>query len=95
MTGSAGTELDSRVLPYQLCSTDVENEKGYAILHDIEIVGMWFLSVVTGMVLTMLRPRIVSESCGRGVTREQCGHTPASHELHEREGAMVLTEREV
>jgi len=47
------------------------------------------------MVLTMLRPRIVSESCGRGVTREQCGHTPASHEPYEREEAMVLIEKEV
>lgn len=59
------------------------------------MLAIWLSSVFAGVILTMLMPRIVSESCGRGVTREQCGHTPASHELLKREEAMDLIEKEV
>jgi hypothetical protein len=35
----------------------VEKQKGHGIMHDIELLALWFTSVIAGMLLTMLMPR--------------------------------------
>ncbi len=59
-------------------------------MHDFEILAIWFSSVIAGMVLTMLMPRIVSESSSSGVTQEEREGMPAHQELDERVGSMIL-----
>jgi hypothetical protein len=63
-------------------------------MHDIELLTIWFSSVVTGMLLTMLMPRIVSESPDNEVTQDACERIPARRRLHERADSMILTGKE-
>ena len=53
-------------------------------MHDIEMLAIWFSSVIAGMILTMLMPRIVSEARSSGANQDACERIPAHHELHER-----------
>jgi hypothetical protein len=63
-------------------------------MHDIDMLAIWFASVIAGMILTMLLPRIVSESRGSGVTQDEGERLPIQHGVHERAGAMILIEKE-
>jgi hypothetical protein len=49
-------------------------------MHDIELITIWFSSVIGGAILTMLMPRMVSEARGSDVTQAMC----------KRKGSMVL-----
>lgn len=63
-------------------------------MHDIEILAIWFSSVIGGMILTMLMPRIFSRSRGSGVNQDECERILAHQELHEGAGSMTLIEKE-
>lgn len=63
-------------------------------MHDIAVLAIWFSLVIAGMILTMLMPRIVSESHGSEVTQDQYERIPAHHGLHERAGSMILIGKE-
>lgn len=41
-------------------------------MHDFEIVIIWFYLISAGMILTMLMPRIASESRGNGAAHDAC-----------------------
>lgn len=63
-------------------------------MHDIELLVLWFSSIITGMILAILLPRMVSESRGSDVTRNAYQHIPADQGIHKREGSMILIEKE-
>ncbi len=63
-------------------------------MHDIEMLAVWFSSVITGVILTMLIPRIVSESRGSEITQDACERIPAHQGVHKREGSIILTGKE-
>jgi hypothetical protein len=74
---------------YQLCSTHIEKKKGHAIMHEIELLTIWFSSVYTGMILTMLMPRMVSALSGDEGTQDGYERLPAHQRVHERAGSMI------
>ncbi len=53
-------------------------------IHDIEIVVIWLLSVNAGTILTLLTPRMVSESRSCEVAQVECEHIPVPEEFYER-----------
>ena len=64
------------------------------IMHDIEIVAIWFALVTSGMILTMLMPWFVSETHGSDVNHVERERIPAHQGLGERAGSMSLIEIE-
>ena len=63
-------------------------------MHDIEMLAVWFFSVIAGMVFTMVMPRIVSRSGGSEVTQEACQAISAHHGVEERASSMILIRKE-
>lgn len=63
-------------------------------MHDIEMLAIWFACVIAGMILTILMPRIVSESRGIGVNQDEYERIPTHQGLHEEAGPMILIEKE-
>jgi hypothetical protein len=63
-------------------------------MHNVESAVIWFSSVIAGMILTILMPRIVSEPCGRAVTRGKYERIPSYQGVPEWVGAMILIEKE-
>lgn len=59
-------------------------------MHDIEILAIWFSFVITGMILTMLLPRLVPESRGKEVNQDACERIPAHQAADEWRGSMIL-----
>ena len=57
-------------------------------MHDFEMLAIWFSSILVGMILTILMPRIVSESRGSQVTQDACERIPAHRGVHERAGSI-------
>ena len=64
-------------------------------MHDIEMLAIWFSCVITGMILTMLIPRPVSESRGKEVKQDACERIPAHQAVDEWSGSMILIGKEV
>lgn len=64
------------------------------IMHDIEIVAIWFALVISGMILTLLMPWFVSKTHGSEVNHVECECIPARQALDERAGSMSLIEIE-
>ncbi|OQW37590.1 MAG: hypothetical protein A4E19_12990 [Nitrospira sp. SG-bin1] len=64
-------------------------------MHDIEILAVWFALVIAGMILTILMPRIVSESHGSGADQEEPQRISAHQGSHERVGSMILIGKEI
>ena len=58
-------------------------------MHDIELLVIWFLSVNTGVILTMLLPRLVSDLRGNIITRDGDTHRPVSQRVHTQEAVLV------
>jgi hypothetical protein len=63
-------------------------------MHDIEMLAIWFAFVIAGMILTILMPRIVSESRGSEVVQGACERIPGHQGLHDGAGPMILIEKE-
>jgi hypothetical protein len=63
-------------------------------MHDIELVVVWFSSIVVGMILTVLMPQIVSEACGSQIIQDSCERISAREDRHEPAGSMSLTSKE-
>jgi hypothetical protein len=63
-------------------------------MHDIEMLAVWFALVIAGMILTILMPRIVSESHGSAVDQEKPQRISAHQGSHERAGSMILIGKE-
>lgn len=59
-------------------------------MHDIEMLAVWFVFVIAGMILAMLMPRIVSESRDSEVNQDACERIPAHQMVDERVGSMIL-----
>jgi len=59
------------------------------MMHDIEIVAIWFSSVIGVMILTMLLPWIFSESHSSEVNPVECEPIPAHQGLQKRAGSIV------
>jgi len=64
-------------------------------MHDIEMLAVWFSFVIAGMILTILMPRIVSESRGSEVNQDEYERIPAHQVADERVGSMILIGKEV
>lgn len=67
----------------------VFEKKGYTIMHDIELFAIWFSSVFAGGILTMLMPRVASESRRREVVGETCERTSSHQMMRKSAGSMV------
>lgn len=63
-------------------------------MHDIELLVLWFSSIISGMILTLLVPRMVSESRGSEVSQAECERIPAHQGVHDRAGSMILIRKE-
>jgi hypothetical protein len=63
-------------------------------MHEHELVAIWFLSVSMGVFLTMLMPRMVSESRGGEVNQDACKRIPAHQVVDERMGSTILIGKE-
>jgi len=58
-------------------------------MHDIELFAIWFSSVFAGGILTMLMPRIASESRSREVVQDTCEPTSSHHMVRKSLGSIV------
>ncbi len=79
----------------------MEEKKGRVpVMAESAIVVIWFASIIAGMVLTMLMPKIFAESPANEVRQGEAAHAPSLEMLHvkvlqERKASMVLVEEEV
>jgi hypothetical protein len=64
-------------------------------MHDIELLVLWFSSIITAMILTILLPRMVSESRGSEAAPNVYQRIPAHQGVYKREGSMILIGKEV
>ena len=53
-------------------------------MHDIEVEVIWFFLVNAGMLLTLLMPRMVSDSRSCEVAQVECEQIPVQEEFYER-----------
>ncbi len=58
-------------------------------MHDIELVAIWFLSVIAGVTMTMLLPQLVSPPSSRERTHQEWKDVPARDESAEHRGPLV------
>mgnify|MGYP003497783701 CR=1 FL=1 len=63
-------------------------------MHDLEMVIIWFWSVIAGVILTMLMPQMVSTSNRRVRLQHEWTDVPARDEFEGQNGAVVLMEKE-
>lgn len=59
------------------------------LMHELELVAIWFSSVIIGGLLTMLLPRMMSASRGSEGTQDACEPIPAYQTVHRQEAATV------
>lgn len=60
------------------------------IMHDIEMVTIWFGSVIAGVILTMLMPQMVSAPRYRNRIHDGLKEVSPSNKVEEQLGSMVL-----
>jgi hypothetical protein len=58
-------------------------------MHVFAIVVVWFYLIVAGIILTMLMPRIASESRSCEVVRDTCERTSSHQMVRKPAGSMV------
>ncbi len=57
-------------------------------MHVFAIVMVWFYLIIAGISLTMLMPRIASESRSREVVRDTCERTSSYQRVRKPSGSM-------
>lgn len=63
-------------------------------MHDMEMLTIWFWSVIAGVILMMLMPQMVSAPCSRNRIHDGLKKISTPDEFEEQNGTMVLRGKE-